>query len=57
MQNSVLQGGTSSTAIGQAALQANGFGQAQIKAEGQPTGYSSMGESFWGGVVNSIRGR
>lgn len=57
MQNSVLQGGTSSTAIGQAALQANGFGQAQIKAEGQPTGYSSMGEGFWGGIAKSLGGR
>lgn len=56
-QNSVLQGGTISTTIGQAALQANGFGQAQIKAEGQPTGYSSMGESFWGGIAKTLGGR
>jgi len=57
MQNSVLQGGAINTTIGQAALQANGFGQAQIKAEGQPTGYSSMGESFWGGIAKTLGGR
>lgn len=43
-QNAALQGGT-------------GFGQAQIKAEGQPTGYSSMGEDFWGGIAKSLGGR
>jgi hypothetical protein len=57
LQNSVLQGGTSSTAIGQAALQANGFGQAQIKAEGQPVVYAGMGEDFWGGIAKSLGGR
>lgn len=35
-----LQGGTISTAMGQAALQANGFGQAQIKQEGAMVGSS-----------------
>jgi hypothetical protein len=43
LQNSALQGGTVTTTIGQAALQANGFGQVQIKAEGQPVGYDGGG--------------
>ena len=41
MQNSVIQGGTINTTIGQAALQANGFGQAQIKQEGAMVGGGS----------------
>jgi hypothetical protein len=56
-QNSALQGGTISTTIGQSALQANGFGQAQIKAEGQPVGYAGMGEGFWGGIAKTLGGR
>lgn len=57
MQNSVLQGGTSSTAIGQAALQAHGFGQAQVHTERQPVGYAGMGDGFWSGVAKSLGGR
>jgi hypothetical protein len=43
-QNAVIQGG-------------NGFGQAQIKAEGQPVGYAGMGEGFWGGIAKTLGGR
>jgi len=42
---------------GQAALQANGFGKAQIHAEGQPTVYSGMGDGFWSGITKSLGGR
>jgi hypothetical protein len=39
------------------AIQGGGFGQAQIKAEGQPVGYAGMGEGFWSGITKSLGGR
>ena len=44
MQNAVLQGNGS-----------GGFGQAQIKQEGEPVG--GMGNGFWGGIVSSGKGK
>jgi len=52
------QNGTITTNIGTGLVGlSGGFGQAQIKAEGQPTGYSSMGEGFWGGIAKTLGGR
>jgi len=42
---------------GQATL-ANGFGQAQVHAEGQPADiYAGMGDGFWGGIAKTLGGR
>jgi len=58
LQNAALQGSQYDPNIhGQAALQANGFGKAQIHAEGQPTVYSGMGDGFWSGITKSLGGR
>ena len=42
-------------AMQNAVLQGNGYGQAQIKQEGEPVG--GMGNGFWGGIVSSGKGK
>jgi len=55
-QNVVLQGGMYDPNT-HGYLTTTGFQAAEVKGEGQPVGYSGMGQGFWSGITKSFGGR